>query len=91
MRIEGQVVRTQTGRNTDKLEDVSWSVESFTGKTAQFEIVDNYSGGWGHILVDHIFQSNLSTDIDHYYQKMIEQLATENEHLKVDLLILITI
>ena len=86
LRIEGQIVHTQTGKNADKLEAVSWSVEPFMGKIAQFEIVDNYSGSWGHILIDHIFQSNLSTDIDHYYHQMIEQLATENENLKVDLL-----
>ena len=36
----------------------SWDVTEFVGKQATLEIVDAHSGGWGHINVDHIFQSN---------------------------------
>ncbi len=32
----------------------SWPVEQLKGRTARIEIVDNCSGGWGHIDIDQI-------------------------------------
>src|SRR5207253_642298 len=36
----------------------SWDVQGFVGKEAVIQIVDRATGGWGHINVDHIVQSN---------------------------------
>ncbi len=36
----------------------SWDVAEYKGKTAKIRIVDNQQGGWGHILVDDIIQSD---------------------------------
>ena len=52
--VEGQVVRTATGKNNERLEWHNWDVREFAGKTAQIEIVDRESGGWGHINIDQI-------------------------------------
>lgn len=57
--VGGQVVRTATGPNTapggsERLEPSGWDVSDFAGKTAHLEIVDNATGGWGHINVDQI-------------------------------------
>ncbi len=52
--INGQIVRTATGKNNEKLEWYFWNVQEFEGKTAKIEIVDKFSGGWGHINVDEI-------------------------------------
>lgn len=57
--VNGKVVRTETGENSETLKDASWNVQEFKGKEAALEIVDNEKGGWGHINVDHIAQSNL--------------------------------
>jgi fructan beta-fructosidase len=61
--VDGKTVRTATGANTqpggrELLEAQSWDVAEFAGKTAQIEIVDDASGGWGHILVDQIVFSD---------------------------------
>jgi uncharacterized protein (DUF608 family) len=57
--IDGKVARTATGKNTDAMTWVDWGVRAWIGKTAQIEIVDNHSGGWGHIDIDHIeFRDN---------------------------------
>lgn len=52
--VDGRVVRTAVGRNQEKLEWQNWDVREFEGKTAQIEIVDRESGGWGHINIDQI-------------------------------------
>ncbi|MBI5831140.1 MAG: hypothetical protein HZB16_02385 [Armatimonadetes bacterium] len=52
--IDGKVVRTATGKNTDAMAWASWNVAEFEGKTATIQIVDRHSGGWGHIDIDQI-------------------------------------
>jgi sucrose-6-phosphate hydrolase SacC (GH32 family) len=53
--VGGQEVRTATGNNSPQLEQKTWDVSEFRGKSAQLEIFDNYSDGdWGHVFVDHI-------------------------------------
>ena len=51
--VDGQVVRSAGGRETGNLNWVAWNVEDLIGRTAQIEIVDLNTGGWGHILADH--------------------------------------
>ncbi len=52
--VDGQVVRSSTGRNREQLEWESWNVEDLEGREARIEIVDRATGAWGHINVDHI-------------------------------------
>lgn len=61
--VGGKVVRTATGPNdqpggSEQLDWHSWDVKEFVGKEAVIEIVDRATGGWGHINIDHIVQSN---------------------------------
>ncbi|WP_446215457.1 GH32 C-terminal domain-containing protein [Micromonospora sp. IBHARD004] len=52
--VDGQVVRTATGKDSERLDWVGWDVREFAGRRAHLEINDFNSGGWGHILVDHV-------------------------------------
>ncbi len=52
--IDGQVALSETGRNSLQLRKASFNVKRFAGKTAQIQILDQETGGWGHITVDHI-------------------------------------
>ena len=61
--IEGKIVRNATGPNdkpggTEALAPESWDVSEFAGKLAVIQIVDRATGGWGHINVDEIVQTD---------------------------------
>lgn len=62
--VNGKVVRAAAGlnlknpRNEDILDWQSMDVAEFIGQEAVLKIVDQHEGGWGHTVVDHIFQSD---------------------------------
>ena len=60
--LDGNIVRTASGTNisdgSEMLDWKSWDVKELQGKKVQIQIVDSHRGSWGHISIDHIFQSN---------------------------------
>ena len=61
--VDGKVARTATGPNdrpggSEELAWHGWDVSELLGRSAQIQIVDNRTGGWGHINIDQIMQSN---------------------------------
>ncbi len=61
--VDGQVVRSATGPNdkaggSEQLVADSWNVQDLIGKVAVVQIVDQAAGGWGHICVDDIAQTD---------------------------------
>ena len=50
--VSGKRVLHATGRNTETMHRVEWDLSPYSGKTGRIRIVDNSSGGWGHINVD---------------------------------------
>jgi non-lysosomal glucosylceramidase len=60
--IDEKVVRAAAGKDVERLEPGSWDVREFLGKTARIEIVDEQTGGWGHINVDQITFSDHVSD-----------------------------
>ena len=61
--VADKVVRTATGPNdraggSEQLAWATWNVAEFLNRQAVIQIVDQRTGGWGHINVDHLFQSN---------------------------------
>jgi sucrose-6-phosphate hydrolase SacC (GH32 family) len=52
--VDGKVVRTASGDDAERLAWKSWNVGEFKNQKAVLQIVDNATGGWGHINVDQI-------------------------------------
>ncbi len=66
--VDGKVVRTATGPNSqpggsEHLDWTFWDVGDQAGKMAVIEIMDHATGGWGHINVDHIVQSDKKANV----------------------------
>lgn len=57
--VNGKIVRSATGRNSDQLTSASWDVSRWHGCKAHLQIVDEATGEWGHIDVDRIVQTDL--------------------------------
>jgi sucrose-6-phosphate hydrolase SacC (GH32 family) len=61
--INGKAVRVATGPNdkpggTEALAAQSWDVSEFSGALATIQILDQATGGWGHINVDQLVQTD---------------------------------
>ncbi len=80
--VDGQPARTATGPNdkpggTERLDWHSWDVGEMIGKSAVIEIVDKATGGWGHINIDHIVQSDRRSGV----VETIRDLAIDRDYL----------
>jgi fructan beta-fructosidase len=52
--VNGKVVATATGQDSEQLDWASWNVKQYEGQQAQIQVVDDNTGGWGHVEVDDI-------------------------------------
>ena len=52
--IDGKVVREANGKRSLRCESALWDVTEFKGKKAVIKLVDEESGSWGFVAVDHI-------------------------------------
>ncbi|MGO8751865.1 MAG: GH116 family glycosyl-hydrolase [Thermoguttaceae bacterium] len=52
--VDGKVVRTATGHDSNQMRRESFDVREIQGKTARFEIVDKQTGSWGNIGIGEI-------------------------------------
>jgi levanase len=50
--VDGKVVQSATGANSENLDWTSFNTTDYKGKQVQIQIVDNNTGGWGHVLAD---------------------------------------
>ncbi|MFI8321648.1 GH32 C-terminal domain-containing protein [Streptomyces sp. NPDC085529] len=56
--VDGRIVRSATGTDSEELNWVSWDLGDLAGRTARIEVVDENTGGWGHILLDQVMLSD---------------------------------
>ncbi len=69
--IDGKTVRTATGKNSNAMALHSWNVSDIQGKTVNLQIIDDFTGGWGNIGIDHIVFSD--TAVEAAAQKPLDQ------------------
>ena len=60
--VDGHVVRSATGRDDETLSMATLDLAEFVGKDARIRIVDDDTGGWGHVNADHfVFSDTAAT------------------------------
>lgn len=72
--VGDKIVHTIAGSNSqaggsEELELAFWDVSDLIGKTVTLQIVDTVKGGWGHINVDHIVQTNIRPKLPDFAQR----------------------
>lgn len=56
--VAGKIYHLASGRNSEAMHQVSADVKAFQGKKARIVLLDNITGGWGHINADNFTGSN---------------------------------
>lgn len=56
--LGNEAVRSATGSESEHLLWASWDVSDLKGRKVRLRIFDNATGGWGHVNVDHIIQTD---------------------------------
>jgi hypothetical protein len=56
LRVDGNVVASSTGCDSDVLGRRVWPVAALRGKRATLEVVDEGHDGWSHVLVDEVVE-----------------------------------
>ena len=51
---DGEQVAVWRGRNTERFEQILHPLADIAGKRLQLELFDHETGGWGHIMLDHV-------------------------------------
>ena len=85
--LNGEAVRTAVGPNTqpggsETLEPAFWDVHALKGKTVTLQIVDAATGGWGHINIDHIVQTDEKPKTAEY-RRLEKSFVVEDAYLVV--------
>ena len=79
--VNDKVVETATGSDTESLQEKTWDLKKYKGKKASIQIVDQATGGWGHILVDQfILTDNSMEDLQNptLDTRLIEDFEKDN-------------
>ncbi len=84
--VAGKVARTATGPNvnpggSEHLQPAQWDVSEFLGQDAVLEIVDDATGGWGHINVDQIVQSDTRIAVEMILQNVSREIKIGKPYL----------
>lgn len=56
--IDGKVVESASGHESERLHWHVWNLFPYMRKKARIQILDQHTGGWGHLCVDQITFSN---------------------------------
>lgn len=56
--VDGKVVASVSGRNTNQMRPASIDARPFAGKSGRLRIIDRATGGWGNVGVDQIIFSD---------------------------------
>ena len=78
--VDGTVVRSATGREDETLSTLTFDLGDYAGKKAKIQIVDDATGGWGHILADHFVFSDTAATPPYFSQPLNTETLYEESY-----------
>lgn len=79
--INGKIVETAVGDQTEKLVEKVWDMKKYKGKKAMIQIIDQNTGSWGHILADQfILTDNPNEDMHNLSSDAVLIAGFEEDH-----------
>jgi sucrose-6-phosphate hydrolase SacC (GH32 family) len=78
--VDGNIVRSATGWNSDRLVVQSWDVRPWAGQQAQIQVVDEATGTWGHINIAHVVQTDHPERLPGNTQRLYEETHRPQFH-----------
>ena len=78
--VDGKVVRSATGREDETLSTLTFDLGDYAGKKARIQIVDDVTGGWGHILADHFVLSDTAATPPYFKQPLDTETLYEESY-----------
>lgn len=79
--VDGKIAETAVGKQTETLQEKTWDLKKYKGKKAVIQIVDNATGGWGHIMADQFVLTDNSEENLHnlsFDAQIIEDFEKNN-------------
>jgi hypothetical protein len=64
--VGGSTALTASGSNSTSFRWVTWDISPYNGQTAQVQIVDNETGGWGFVAADQVVESDSNNPVGRY-------------------------
>lgn len=83
--VDGNSVRRETGPESETLQWAAWDVSEFAGRQARLRIFDRATGGWGHVNIDHIIQTDARPqgfDLEYQLEQYRQSADYLNEPLR---------
>ena len=80
--VDGKVVDTRSGNSDETLAPALFDVSGRQGKTVQLRVLDENTGGWGHVNVDHIVQTDAKPKMPDLGPKE-KEFTVENKYLVI--------
>ena len=81
--VDGKAVASCSGNNDELLEPNFFDVKKYKGQTVRLRLKDLVTGGWGHINLDHIVQSDLKPDVIEYVWDADRTVTCDKRYLLI--------
>ena len=67
--VDGRAVLSATGRDENPMRSHTFDVRAWKNRKAQLQVVDDDSGGWGNISLDHVVFSDRASEMESLDQR----------------------
>ena len=79
--VDEKVVASSSGEDDEKFVQRYFRVTKYKGKNAKIRIVDEQKGGWAHVNVDHIVQTDNKPNVPEYLGEQTNKMTLKRQYI----------